>query len=704
MKKVLFVATVTHHINTFHIPYLKMFKENGYEVHVASKGNEKIEFCDKHYDIKFERFPIKSQNIKAYKELKAIISENEYEIIHCHTPVGGVLTRLAAKKARKKGTRVIYTAHGFHFYKGAPKINWLIYYPLEKILSKYTDTLITICKEDFEFAKKKFKKCKSIKHVHGVGFDTERLQINMNLEEKVEYRKNLNIGKDDLVLSYVAELNKNKNQILLINAIKEIKQTIPDIKLLLIGDGILKEYYREVIKKENLENNIQLLGKRKDIGELLSITDIYVASSLREGLPVNIMEAMYMGLPIIAVDNRGHRELVENGVNGYIVKSKEEILSCITMFYGKEIEVNKILIKNKEKAEKYSVETIKNQMKEMYQKIHIKKVIHILNSNKYSGAENVVCTIIENLKEEYEMIYVSPEGAIKKMLNNKEIKYDLVEKLSIYSLVKIVNKHKPEIIHAHDFKASILSSVFSYKKIKIIAHIHKNDDAMKKKSFKSICFRFVTNLFDSIIVVSKSIYDEYIYKESIKDKYKVIYNYINKENVLKNSLKYTIEKEYDLYYIGRLSNEKNPIQFIEIVAEIKKHNNKIRAIMIGDGILYENCKELIKEKSLEANIEMLGFLENPYPYIKASKVGIIPSKYEGFGLVAIEGSILGKKILNSGVGGLKEIYKNNEDLICKETIEYVEKYFNIDQIRFNKIILKNKQEWRNLIIDEYEKK
>ena len=144
MKKVLFVATVTKHINSFHIPYLKWFKEEGYEVHVASNGNEPIEYCDKHYNLPFERFPLRKNNIKTYRELKKIINENKYEIIHCHTPVGGVLTRLAAKKARKKGTRVIYTAHGFHFYKEAPLLNWLIYYPIEKWLSRYTDCLITM--------------------------------------------------------------------------------------------------------------------------------------------------------------------------------------------------------------------------------------------------------------------------------------------------------------------------------------------------------------------------------------------------------------------------------------------------------------------------------------------------------------------------------------------------------------------------------
>lgn len=284
MKKVLFVATITKHINTFHIPYLKWFKEQGYEVHVASRGDEPIEDCDKHFNIPFERFPLKMQNIKAYKQLKNIINGNKYEIIHCHTPVGGVLTRLAAKKARKKyNTKVIYTAHGFHFYKGAPLLNWIIYYPIEKICARWTDCLITITNEDYEFARKHLK-AKNIEHVNGIGMNPERLRKELTQEEKNKFREILEIKNDDIVFSYIAELNANKNQILLIKTMKELKKERSNIKLLLIGEGPLKNEYQKYIKENNLEDEVKILGKRKDINELLSITDIYLASSKREGL------------------------------------------------------------------------------------------------------------------------------------------------------------------------------------------------------------------------------------------------------------------------------------------------------------------------------------------------------------------------------------------------------------------------------------
>ena len=264
------------------------------------------------------------------EELKNIIEENKYEIIHCHTPVGGVITRLAARNARKKyNTKVIYTAHGFHFYKGAPAINWIIYYPIEKWLARYTDCLITINQEDYERAKRKIKKSKAIKHVHGVGFNTERL----NIIPEENYKEEMNCNKDDIVFSYVAEINKNKNQKMIVKCIKQIKNDYPNIKVLLAGKDNSNGKLEELVIEEGLQDNIIILGNRDDVGKLLSITDIYLATSLREGLPVNIMEAMYKKLPIIAMNNRGHRALIENGKSGIIIENekmmKEKIIELI---------------------------------------------------------------------------------------------------------------------------------------------------------------------------------------------------------------------------------------------------------------------------------------------------------------------------------------------------------------------------------------
>lgn len=361
MKKVLFVATVTRHINAFHIPYLKWFKEQGYEVHVASNGEENIEYCDKHFNIPFERFPIKPGNIKAYKQLKSIIDENQYEIIHCHTPVGGVLTRLAARKARKKYyTRVIYTAHGFHFYKGAPLLNWIIYYPIEKWLSKYTDCLITINEEDYQRAKSKFKKAKRIELVHGVGVDENKFKQDMTEEEKLKLREDLGIKKDDFVIIYPAELSKRKNQGMLIKAISLLPNK-NKIKVLLAGKDSYKGRYQKLTKELELEKQIMFLGFRKDIYKLMQISNLAVSTSVQEGLPVNIMEAMFMGLPIVATDCRGNNELIKE----YLVKLEDEkglsnLINYCTEKYQEKVNIDYPFLKL------YNLENVKEEMKKIY--------------------------------------------------------------------------------------------------------------------------------------------------------------------------------------------------------------------------------------------------------------------------------------------------------------------------------------------------
>ena len=365
MKKVLFTATVDSHILQFHIPYLKMFKEKGYEVHVATNGTEEIPYCDIKHVISFERSPIKINNLKAIKNLKKIIDKENFDIVHCHTPMGSVVTRLAAKKARKKRTRVIYTAHGFHFFKGAPIFNWIIYYPIENWLSKYTDCLITINQEDYDIAKRKFK-AKQIELVHGVGLDTSRLERDISQDEKIRIRKNLDINENDIVCSYVAELNKNKNQLLLINSIKELKEEVHNIKLLLIGEGNLFNEYKRIIEENNLENSIKLLGRREDINELISITDIYLASSLREGLPVNIMEVMYKGIPIIATNNRGHRELIKNNKCGFIIENKEELIEKIYIILNNKDSRNNLTENEKDNVKKYLIENTIKELSKIY--------------------------------------------------------------------------------------------------------------------------------------------------------------------------------------------------------------------------------------------------------------------------------------------------------------------------------------------------
>lgn len=323
-NKVLFCATVDYHFKAFHLPILKWFKEKGWEVHVAANGKIELPYVDMKYNVPIQRSPLHAKNIEAYRELKSIVNENNYKIIHCHTPMGGVITRLAAIQARKIGAKVLYTAHGFHFCKGAPIMNWLLYYPIEKVLSRYTDCLITINEEDYQLAISHRFMSRELEHVHGVGVDTERFKP-MKSGDKRKLREDLGYKSSDFLLFYAAEFNKNKNQQFLIKALAEIKGSIPNAKLLLAGEGILRNSCRDLSVKLGVENMVEFLGYRNDIEKTLPICDVAVASSLREGLPVNILEAMACGLPVVATENRGHSELVENQSNGWIVNTENSM-------------------------------------------------------------------------------------------------------------------------------------------------------------------------------------------------------------------------------------------------------------------------------------------------------------------------------------------------------------------------------------------
>lgn len=324
-NKILFCATMDYHFKAFHLPYLQWFKDQGWEVHVAANGHMDLPYVDQRFTIPIQRSPLSSDNLKAYKALKAIITDHEYRIIHCHTPLGGVLTRLAARKARKRGTNVIYTAHGFHFCKGVPLTNWILYYPIEKGLARWTDCLITINQEDYAIAVRNHFKAKRIERVHGVGVDTDRFRL-LSEQERRKLRLKNGYQPEEFLLFYAAELNKNKNHQLLIRVVSLLIQEGVPVKLLLAGEGALQQELEELAQQLNVERHVDFLGFRNDIAVLLPMCDVAVSSSLREGLPVNIMEAMACGLPIVASRNRGHNELVQDEENGFIVPPEDEML------------------------------------------------------------------------------------------------------------------------------------------------------------------------------------------------------------------------------------------------------------------------------------------------------------------------------------------------------------------------------------------
>lgn len=368
MKKVLYVATVLSHICQFHLPYLKMFKEQGYEVHVAARDNlaEKnglqLQYADQHFEIPFQRSPFSPKNITSYKQLKKLIDKEQYDLIICNTPVGGIVTRMAAKKARKKGTKVVYIAHGFHFYKGAPKKNWLVYYPIEKYFAKKCDIVVTITNEDYELALKKFKT--TVVRMHGVGVDGVR-HCAISNEEKTILRNELHIKEIDFICLCTGELNENKNQKSLIQLVPQLQKRIPNFRLWLAGNGPLKEELETEIQRLGLQNCVKLLGYQPVIERYVRASDVVLSASKREGLPFNIIEAMLAKRPVVASINRGHRELISDGENGFMTNDQTKFVEDIIKLYQDKALYEKIAEKAFKNAQSYTIIATMEEFKQI---------------------------------------------------------------------------------------------------------------------------------------------------------------------------------------------------------------------------------------------------------------------------------------------------------------------------------------------------
>lgn len=377
MKKALLTASVHYHFTAFHFPLIDLLHENGFTVEIAAKAHPEKDPVERLTDriealhnIDFDRSPFSKKNIAAYKALKKIIDEGEYDVIHCNTPAVGILTRLAARKARKRGTKVIYTAHGFHFYKGASKLNWLLFYPIEKLCGNFlTDCLITIGDED-ESRARRLKLCKTVRRIHGVGVDGEKF-TEVSPEEKQKLRQQYGYSDSDIICLCTGELNANKNQQLLVKALAELRESCPNLKILFAGAGDKLDELKALAKELSVENSAIFMGYRTDVDSLIKLSDFIASVSFREGLPVNIIEGMFAAKPAVVTHNRGHNELVADFESGIFIPADDAgsvaiALETLAKNEALRLEMGK---KAKERAQKYSSEKVKKELEDIYKEI-----------------------------------------------------------------------------------------------------------------------------------------------------------------------------------------------------------------------------------------------------------------------------------------------------------------------------------------------
>ena len=372
--KILYTASVLSHICQFHLPVMEILQKEGHIIHVAANNNLAVKnglqlhYCDRFINMPFQRSPKSKKNLKAYKELRKLLLEENYDVVICNTPVVGVLTRLAAKETRKKGTTVVYIAHGFHFYKGAPQKYWALY-PIEKLLADfYTDLVITINQEDYKRAKKDFK-C-NVEHINGVGVRTERYHP-VSCEEQKLLRKNEGLSKDDFVILCTKELMFDNNQKTLLKAVARLSNRIDNIKLLLAGNGPDEDMLKNMSEELGLSDIVRFLGYRTDLEKVVPAVNLVVSCSYREGMPLNIIEAMLCKRPIIASHNRGHDELIENGKSGYLFDMLDDskLSELIFDIWYNPIKAADLGNQAYNTAQKYTANTVVAQMEKIINEI-----------------------------------------------------------------------------------------------------------------------------------------------------------------------------------------------------------------------------------------------------------------------------------------------------------------------------------------------
>ena len=317
-KKILITCTDSM-MKQFLEPHVRNLTENGYEVEIAcsevlnrmAEVREDLGDLVRIHQLHLQRSPLALSNIKGYREVKKIIGSGKYDLIWTNEPVMGVVTRLAARNARKQGTKVMYMVHGFHFYKGAPLLNWLIFYPIERLMASKADCICTINREDYVRAQKMHTP--KAAYIHGAGIDTDRLQPG---EKLTDLRKELGLPQEAFLVLSVGELNENKNQQVIIRAIAQLKD--PDIHYVLCGRGDRLETLKALAGELGVSDRVHFLGYRKDIADICRQCDVFALPSRREGLPFAAMEAMYCGMPVINSGIRGLTDITEDGASGYI--------------------------------------------------------------------------------------------------------------------------------------------------------------------------------------------------------------------------------------------------------------------------------------------------------------------------------------------------------------------------------------------------
>ena len=604
----------------------------------------------------------KYQNLPKYlKALEKLFKENQYRIVHSNINTLSVFPLYAAKKA---GVPIRIS----HSHSTSNPKEWkrnLIKNILRPFSKRYATDYFA-CSElagRYLFGNKAFDQGK-VKIIHNA-IDVDKFKFDEVARKKL--RKEFGIKDSTIVIGHVGRFVQQKNHTFLVDVFKEYHKKNPDSKLLLVGSGPLEDEIKKKVERLGLKDSVLFLGQRDDINKLYSVMDVFCLPSLYEGLPVVGVEAQAAGLPTI-FSNRISKEV--------IVSSYAKIVSIqdTGLYIEKINKATRSIKKQRSYATVFEYMDINNEASTL-EKIYCRpiKVLHLISTSLFSGAENVACQIINLFKSDngYDMKYCAVIGKNKEALEIRKIPVLKLDKFNIHDIKKAIREYNPDIIHAHDPKSTIASAIASRGK-KIIAHIHSNHRYMRKISIKSCIFHFyIEKRISSIIWVSDSALNEYIFNKKINKKIDsvVLRNVVN-PNELKDIARNDKDQySFDLVFLGRMEDVKNPLRFIDIMSQIQKNKRDIKVAMIGDGSLMNEIKTKVNELGLEKNITIFGNLINPYKILLSSKILVITSRYEGTPMNALESIACGIPIVSTPVDGLLELL--DKRYLCSSDDEFI---------------------------------
>jgi glycosyltransferase EpsF len=593
---------------------------------------------------------------KHMKKLETIFRENKYRIVHSHVNTLSIFPLRAAKKA---GVPVRIA----HSHSTAGKGEWkrnIMKYALRPF-SKVYPTHYFACGEysgRWLFGDKTFDR--GLVTVIPNAIDKEKFKFDD--KQRIKKRKELDIKRDQFVIGHVGRFMSQKNHDFLIDIFSNVLEKRPKSVLLLIGDGPLRSAIEQKVSGLGLRGDVRFLGARNDVEELLNAMDIFVLPSLYEGLPVVAVEAQASGVKCLLSDQ---------------VTSEADISSATEFLpinnpkvWSDKLTKTSMSKRHKLKQESYlfDINTQSKSLENIYIKHHpIKKTIaFIVNSNIFSGAEKVNLTIVKHLSDRYDFLWVGRKGPIVDVLDKSQLQFAEISKMSAAEIRRIMREHKPDILHATDYRATVTCAL-ACPKATMISHLHNNVPWLRNPVHpNSLLYLLAASRANTILTVSDSIAHEYVYAKQVHSKVRCIGNPLSTTEIVDTLNKKVASKRYDICFVGRLTHQKNPQAFINIVHSVSQTLPNIKAVMIGDGELQSECESIISAKCLKKNIKLVGFQKNPYQYMQQSKIFCLPSRYEGFGLVVFEALALGTPCVVTPVGGLVD-FVDNDAVRCAST-------------------------------------